>query len=1131
MKNKLCKYCQRLLIIGVFFLNLTVYSQDITTGLMLHYDFEEIIEKSVPDKTTSGLDGVLQGGSTVVTGYNGKAVKFSSSTSNTDYILLPTGFNKGLYNFTVATWVKVDAYLGNNSRIFDFGTGTNAYMLLTPKGTDGKLRFGITTGSYSTEQTIDGPGEVPVGVWTHIAFTLSGSTGRLYVNGQLVATKTNFTLTPNALPSTTQNYIARSQWAADPAFQGSIDDFRIYNRAFTSSDIDELVFDRTQLLSELQTAITLAESFANPTSALLDAINASKDVLSNPTSATQIIQAIKSLNETITAYRYQMASKENPLDVTSFINNPSFESSFTGWTNNGMAIQNNTAFPLKHGNNYSEIWVNRGSRVPDVGVQQLLTNIPNGIYTLIAATGNIQQSLSNGTINATATPQTGAFLYAENKSVAVDTFTNRSVSFVVLNNKALIGFKTLNATGNWVTLDNFRLSFEGYQLNDIAAFVDGLILEAQTLLPEIMLNSHRQSLLTAIGQGQQAIIENPLLFESLKSAHTNLIQALSDVRISINACSKLQEAINVARTVYGNGSGNEAQLLYSKILSAEQVLVLLEATVAVVNETTSTLNQAVFAYRLANASGTVPRVVTNTNFVRGATAAFGRSIITGVLTSNLAEHGFCWSTHPEPTVLDNRSTKLFSSNGNVYHIQNLQPSTVYYMRAYAMTNDYAVGYGDVIRVITIPKGTITYQLNASVTSAEGHHERIAEAMRSAVDYWNNLTSIQGKHLSINYHPGTPTAEASYNGYMQFGANSTYQRTGTALHEMGHNIGVGTHSMWYGPSSPLRAEGSRGTWLGERANNVLRFLDNNPNATLTGDAVHMWPFGINGAHEDSGSEFVYIANSLITQGLVEDGLPPTGGFAVPAYTFSSLPDVKYYIKSEGSTTGRSTSYLIVDQAGRIANVPMRGADALANDSAAWYLDFNPANSYYRIRNVATGKYFTYVTTGVNGITLASRTTPGASENFQLMGSRLSTQVGTYTGKAYWIVRPQHTLNPPTFTALQSTSTSATTFNFENSATTQRWLIMTESNVNDFEKANTTDVKSIANSSIKIFADNEILHIHNLTATSEITVYTVTGVAVLKSTTQSSAYSHYLPKGLYIVEIVMGGTRYTEKIILN
>lgn len=837
----------------------------------------------------------------------------------------------------------------------------------------------------------------------------------------------------------------------------------------------------------------------------------------------QIVNIKNALVEGIAMFKLSNASELHPIDMTSHIQNPGFETSLTGWINDGMGIQTNTVFPFKEGLNYAERWVSRGSRVPTTSIEQLLKNIPNGKYTLTAAAGNIQQITAGGTVNGTPAPQTGAYLFAGNKTVAVDTIKDRSISFVVFNKQVLIGFKAVNATGNWVTLDNFRLKYEGNRLPVFASYLDELRTETQTLLSETMLNADRSRLVSAIEQAQQAVAAVPLVFESLQSAHAGLLLSGDAAGVSIKACSNLQTAINTAAAAYADGSGFEAENLNNKIVAAQQLLVSLDGTVEELNTAAAGLDIAVFAYRLANATGVVPTVVTNTNFARGATAAFGRSNITGVTMANVLEHGFCWSTHPEPTVMDNRATKILSNNGNIYHIQNLQPATVYYMRAYAITRSYAVGYGNIIKVITIPRGTMTYQLNASVTSAEGHHERIAAAMKSAVDYWNNLTSIQGKHLSINHHPGTPTAEASYSGYMQFGANSSYQRTGTALHEMGHNIGVGTHSIWHGPNSPLRAEGTRGRWLGERTTKLMQFIDNNPNATLTGDAVHMWPYGINGAHEDSGSELLYIANSLITQALGEDGLPPTGGFATPAYTFPSEGGVKYYLKSENASTGRNTSYLMIDQTGRIANRVMNSTDALLNDSVAWYLDFNVANSYYRIRNVATGKYFSYVQSGINGIGLMQRTTPGAAENFQLMGARITTQVGTgsaaFTTKGYWIVRPEQKLNPLCFSALQSTSTSTTTFSIDNSSSTQRWLILTGSDVTSFGQAviSSTETLSDAISSIRMYTVSGKLVIDLIPFGSDVEIYDISGRIVHKADKVSYSCTFELHNGLYIVSI--------------
>jgi hypothetical protein len=76
-------------------------------------------------------------------------------------------------------------------------------------------------------------------VWHHLAVTLSGSTGVLYVDGVPANTNLSMTLKPSSLGSTTQNYIGKSQWA-DPNLTGSVDDFRIYSRALNATEVAAL---------------------------------------------------------------------------------------------------------------------------------------------------------------------------------------------------------------------------------------------------------------------------------------------------------------------------------------------------------------------------------------------------------------------------------------------------------------------------------------------------------------------------------------------------------------------------------------------------------------------------------------------------------------------------------------------------------------------------------------------------------------------------------------------------------------------------------------------------------------------------------------------------------------------------
>ena len=879
--------------------------------------------------------------------------------------------------------------------------------------------------------------------------------------------------------------------------------------------------------TDLETKITEAENFYNNVNgvnaeALLNAINKAKEVKeSADATMTDVLTSIKEITDAIYNYKLDNATSENPLSMTHMIVNPSFESGFDGWENSDFVRQSNNSFSLKNGTYYIEKWTSVGNKVGSASVSQTINGLPNGKYRMTVASGNIQQSSSNNQVNSGSTPQTGAYIFANYFTLASDAFKNRSLEFFVTNNEVTIGYKAENATGNWIVCDNFRLDFVGFDINEFAALVRVKNEEVKLLLDSKMQDIVRTKIEEVTTFADNSLNADILNIESLDESMIKLMEIEKSAVISIKGYEDLQKAIDNSKVIYADGEGLEADVLKAVIDAAE---VTVNNTAAELSELAAEiviLENAVLSYRISNGTGDAPKVITNTNFARGSSKIFGRCSVSGVVSSNILETGLCWSTEPNAKVTDNRSTKNYTNNGKIYVIENLEPSTVYYVRAYTISKTYAVGYGEELKIITIPRGGITYTLNSSVTSAEGHHERIAEAMSSAVDYWNDLTSIKGHHLSVNYNAGTPTAEASYGGYMQFGASSSYQKTGTAMHEMNHTIGVGQHSIWYSSTSPLRANAGRGDWLGVRANNVVKFFENNNTSVLTGDNVHMWPYGINGAHEDSGSEIIYIANSLISQAVGEDGLPPTGGFTTPVYTFRSENDTKYYIKTEEESRGLYTTYLMENDKGRLVVKEITKDEALSNDSAAWYVDFNPKTCYYTIRNVATGKYFSYGSAGTNGIKLLDKT-PGTNEYFQMMNSRNDIKISydkeSFTTKSFWIIKPEAKLNPYCLGVLTTKSTTAVAFNLGNAATNQRWIFLTEDDVHAFENANPV-INSISyteadNNSVELISVKGGVMIKS-SSDIEVPVYSVTGevIKIIDVTTDSKFIS--LANGFYII----------------
>ena len=159
-----------------------------------------------------------------------------SLSGSGQYVDLPDGIMSSMSECTIASWVKLDA-VSDWVRIFDFGSGTGTYMFLTPDYWGNTVRFAIKDGG--DEQVINGSKILSPGAWTHVAVTLNGTTGTLYMNGNSVGSAA-ISLTPADLGNTTQNWIGRSQYSNDGYLDAHFDEFRIYNSALSAPDIEQL---------------------------------------------------------------------------------------------------------------------------------------------------------------------------------------------------------------------------------------------------------------------------------------------------------------------------------------------------------------------------------------------------------------------------------------------------------------------------------------------------------------------------------------------------------------------------------------------------------------------------------------------------------------------------------------------------------------------------------------------------------------------------------------------------------------------------------------------------------------------------------------------------------------------------
>ncbi len=469
-----------------------------------------------------------------------------------------------------------------------------------------------------------------------------------------------------------------------------------------------------------------------------------------------------------------------------------------------------------------------------------------------------------------------------------------------------------------------------------------------------------------------------------------------------------------------------------------------------------TYQKAMMALAVACMGCTMPlyaadaTVTTNKVWLSGATHIFGRMSVSGFTSSSIKEQGFCYSsTNQVPTIDDATCKTYLTNNGNIYNMSALTPSTVYYIRAYVKKTNGTVVYGEPVKAITRPRGGVSYGIRDGFP--DDALARIRSASKQAIDLWNEYTGIQGLYVSIGYGADTPTADCSYGGWMRVGPNTGNQKTGTLLHEMLHAIGVGTIGTWYGPNSFLRETGSRGYWLGVRATRAVRFWDNSSTEKLNGDGTHMWPYGINGAHEDLGTDVLYIGNSVLAEALGEDGLAPTSSqFATPAYVFEQDDNQKYYLKNEEYST--ASKFLRVDKSGNLQWIAMSAEDAAANDSAAWNVTFDPVTCYYSLKNVATGKYMSYKSSGsLNGIATKEVSEVTENERFHFLPSPV--EVATLDGEAvtgFWIGRVQSNVMN-CLMAQTSNYIKSATLNFAKDAGAQRWLVLTAEESKNIESA--------------------------------------------------------------------------------
>jgi len=233
----------------------TVLDSD-ATNLVLWYKFDgnDNLHDSNPTATKYNL---INGGDITFgyDGYIGKSAIFNGGAqTGNGYLQIDSSFN--LYNtwngngITLSVWFKYKTGTAQFSRIFNFSVNdspSNQFGISkNDTHSNGSLYFFMF--HNGTEYTsISNNNVYTFDKWHHIAWSISAAgEWNVYIDN----VRQNFTRT-NGIPNVVfnKNYFGKSMYTSNNMLTGNIDDFRIYNKELSVTEIDALANNKVKVLA------------------------------------------------------------------------------------------------------------------------------------------------------------------------------------------------------------------------------------------------------------------------------------------------------------------------------------------------------------------------------------------------------------------------------------------------------------------------------------------------------------------------------------------------------------------------------------------------------------------------------------------------------------------------------------------------------------------------------------------------------------------------------------------------------------------------------------------------------------------------------------------------------------------
>ena len=214
-----------LVLVGI--LGISMISADLTSGLISQYTFEGNAEDS------KGVNnGVLVGDAKIVDdSVRGKVL---SLDGNGDYVEIPENFDLSSNQLTISVWFNLKEHSIVNGQYGVIGhknpSWTNPFYLYLRTQKDNEIAFG-------SNDYIRGV-NVETNNWIHIVGVYGDRKLYLYKDGVLISSQSSSVPRFSPVQDLIIGYMPTVN--SPKYFNGNLDNIRIYNRALTASDVNEL---------------------------------------------------------------------------------------------------------------------------------------------------------------------------------------------------------------------------------------------------------------------------------------------------------------------------------------------------------------------------------------------------------------------------------------------------------------------------------------------------------------------------------------------------------------------------------------------------------------------------------------------------------------------------------------------------------------------------------------------------------------------------------------------------------------------------------------------------------------------------------------------------------------------------